>query len=72
MQDTYTVLRHFADSWMLLAMFTFFGAAVLFAFRPGSRRTHDDTADIPFRNDSKPAGAGDSFGTRANMKEAAQ
>jgi cytochrome c oxidase cbb3-type subunit 4 len=45
---------------------------VLFAFRPGSRRTHDDTADIPFRNDSKPAGAEDSFGTRANMKEAAQ
>ena len=28
MEDTYTVLRHFADSWWLLGMMTFFLGAV--------------------------------------------
>ncbi|QDL92702.1 cbb3-type cytochrome c oxidase subunit 3 [Paroceanicella profunda] len=57
--DTYTILRHFADSWFLLLMFGFFLAAVGFAFRPGARKIHDDVASIPLRNDDFPAGKGD-------------
>ena len=53
--DLYSLLREFADSWMLLALFLFFGAVVLWAFRPGSRAVHDDIANIPFRNEDKPA-----------------
>jgi len=55
MEDTYTITRAFADSWFLLAMFLFFIGAVLWALRPGSRAAHADTADIPFRNEDKPA-----------------
>ena len=53
--DTYSLLREFADSWVLLGLFGFFVCAVLWAFRPGSKATHQDTADIPFRHDDKPA-----------------
>ena len=53
--DTYSVLREFADSWMLLFLFTFFVGVVLFAFRPGSNAAHKDIANIPFRYDQKPA-----------------
>jgi cytochrome c oxidase cbb3-type subunit 4 len=48
--DTYSVLRHFADSWGLLAMFLFFGAVVLYTFRPGSKSVHSDAANIPLRH----------------------
>ena len=51
----YHILREIADSWVLLAMVIFFAAACLWAFRPGSRQTHRDTADIPFRNEDAPA-----------------
>lgn len=50
--DTYSLMRQFADSWMLLAMTTFFLGVVLWAFRPGSKETHQETANIPFRNDT--------------------
>ena len=49
--ETYTFLREFADSWMLLAMVLFFLGVVFWVFRPGSRTVHDDQAHIPFRND---------------------
>lgn len=49
--DSYTLLRAFADSWMLLAMFLFFLGVVIFTLRPGSRKKHDDIAQIPLRND---------------------
>ena len=49
--DTYTLLRHFADSWFLLVMMAFFVGVVLFTLRPGSRRAHADIADIPLRDD---------------------
>ncbi len=52
--DTYTLLRHFADSWALLAMMLAFLAVVLWALRPGSRALHRDTAQIPLRNDRLP------------------
>ena len=53
--ETYSFLRAFADSWMLLVLFLFFVAVILWVFRPGSNKTHRDTADIPFRNEDKPA-----------------
>ena len=49
--ETYTLMREFADSWFLLVMTAFFIGAILWAFRPGSRKTHEDAANIPFRND---------------------
>ena len=53
--DTYSVLREFADSWMLLFLFLFFIGIVFWAYRPGSRDAHQDSADIPFRLEKKPA-----------------
>lgn len=55
--ETYSFLREFADSWMLLAMFAFFLGVIVWAFRPGSTKTYEDTADIPFRHEDKPAQA---------------
>ena len=49
--ETYTALRIFADSWGLLGMALFFLAAVIFAFRPGSRAMADEAARIPLRED---------------------
>ncbi|MEL6265926.1 MAG: cbb3-type cytochrome c oxidase subunit 3 [Pseudomonadota bacterium] len=49
--DTYDTLRHFADSWFLIAMMVFFLGVVAFTLRPGSRALHRDIADIPFRGD---------------------
>jgi len=50
--DTYSILRHFADSWGLVAMALFFFGAVLYALRPGSKKIQDDIAQIPLRNDT--------------------
>ena len=52
--DTYSFLRELADSWVLLLLTCFFLGTIIWAFRPGSRATHDDTANIPFRNDELP------------------
>ena len=49
--EAYTAMRHFADSWGLLAMALFFVGAVFFAFRPGSRRNADEAARIPLKDD---------------------
>lgn len=53
--ETYTFLRQLADSWALLAMFGFFMGIIVWALRPGSNKVHEDTANIPFRHDDKPA-----------------
>lgn len=53
--ENYSFLREFADSWMLLALFLFFLGVIVWVFRPGSREIYSDTADIPFRNEDKPA-----------------
>ena len=53
--EEYTILRQFADSWMLLVLFAFFIGIVVWAFRPGSTRIYRDTANIPFRHEDKPA-----------------
>ncbi|MEM8802776.1 MAG: cbb3-type cytochrome c oxidase subunit 3 [Pseudomonadota bacterium] len=49
--ETYSILREFADSWFLIAMFAFFIGAGIFAFLPGQRAARDDAAGIPFRDD---------------------
>ncbi|EBA03100.1 Cbb3-type cytochrome c oxidase CcoQ subunit [Rhodobacterales bacterium HTCC2150] len=50
--STYSFLRELADSWVLLALTLFFLGTIVWAYRPGSREIHQDTADIPFRNDT--------------------
>ena len=42
---------------ILIAMFAFFVGAAIYAFRPGSKKVHEDIANIPFRHDDKPARA---------------
>lgn len=49
--ELYTLLRAFADSWFLLAMTLFYLGVIFWAFRPGSRATHDEIAQIPLRDD---------------------
>ncbi len=49
--DTYSWLRQFADSWALLALVIFFIGVVVWVLRPGSRRIHDDAAQVPFRHE---------------------
>ena len=53
--ELYTLLREFADSWMLLALTLVFVAVVFWAFRPGSRKMHDAVASVIFNNDARPA-----------------
>lgn len=50
--DTYSFLRQLADSWVLLLMTLFFLGTIVWAFRPGSRKEHADTANIVFRNET--------------------
>lgn len=54
--ETYSLLREFADSWMLVALFAFFVGMILWVMRPGSKKTYRDVANIPFRHEDKPAG----------------
>ncbi|MEM7753351.1 MAG: cbb3-type cytochrome c oxidase subunit 3 [Pseudomonadota bacterium] len=49
--DTYSLLREFADSWALLALFSFFIGVAVFAFWPSLSAERRDAADIPFRHD---------------------
>ena len=50
--ETYTLLRQFADSWVLLAMFGFFAGAAIWAFLPSQNKARQDASMIPFRNDT--------------------
>ena len=52
--ETYSLLRGFADSWMLLAMTLFFLGVILWTFRPGSAAKHREIAEIPLRDDVAP------------------
>ncbi len=56
MDDFYSFLRAIADSWVMLGIFAFFLATVVWAFRPGSTKAYADTVNIPFRHEDKPAG----------------
>jgi len=53
--ETYSLLREFADSWMLLGLVVFFVGVVIWVFRPGAGKTYEDPAGIPFRHEDKPA-----------------
>jgi len=65
--ETYSFLREFADSWALLSLFLIFLGVIVWAFRPGSRKVHDDVANSIFRNEKKPAPADDA---KPHVKEA--
>ncbi|MEQ9260350.1 MAG: cbb3-type cytochrome c oxidase subunit 3 [Roseovarius sp.] len=67
--ETYSFLREFADSWMLLFLFAFFIGVVLWVFRPGASKVYEDPAGIPFRNEDKPAPSSESVRAE-NAKEA--
>lgn len=71
--DKYSILREFADSWGLLAMFLFFLGVVLWTFRPGSKAIHKDAANIPLRHgdhlESEPDNRADST-SKTTTKEA--
>ena len=64
--ETYSFLRHMADSWFLLVMTLGFLALCVWAFRPGSRNAHQEVANSIFRNDDRPAGGNPA----TNRKEA--
>jgi len=50
--STYDLLRHFADSWGLLAMVVVFLALALFPFRPGGRQRSDEAANMIFKDEN--------------------
>ncbi|WP_394688681.1 cbb3-type cytochrome c oxidase subunit 3 [Hoeflea sp.] len=49
--ETYTAMRHFADSWGLVFMFVVFVGVVLFMLRPGAKKAAEDAAQIPLKED---------------------
>jgi cytochrome c oxidase cbb3-type subunit IV len=51
MELDYQSMRTFADSWGLVYMIAIFVVVVVWVFRPGSRKTSDDAARIPFKED---------------------
>lgn len=53
--DTYSLMREFADSWMLLFLTLFFLGVVVWVFRPGSAKEQRDSANIIFRHEDSPA-----------------
>ncbi len=55
--ELYSFLRSVADSWGLLFMFLMFVGIGVWAFRPGSKKTHDEIASSIFRHEDRPAGA---------------
>jgi cytochrome c oxidase cbb3-type subunit 4 len=48
--ETYSAMRHFADSWGLLAMFAVFAFVVVRVFLPSMKDKARDAASIPFRD----------------------
>lgn len=67
--DKYSLLREFADSWALLLLTVIFLGVVAWAWRPGSRKIHDDIANSIFRNEKQPARDGTATPSRP-VKEA--
>jgi cytochrome c oxidase cbb3-type subunit IV len=69
--ETYSLLRAFADSWVLLALTLFFVAVVVWVFRPGARSAHQEAASVIFRNDRKPGDTGATSGPKSSIKKEA-
>lgn len=57
--DSYSFLRELADSWALLSLVLVFLGAILFVFRPGAGSMQRDAAESIFRNETRPAAAGE-------------
>ena len=55
MEETYTLWQQIADSRTVLTMFGAFIVVIAIALRPGSRKLHQDAAQVPFRHDDAPA-----------------
>ncbi len=51
----YEFLRGLSGSIGTVLLVASFAGFVIFAFRPGSKRVHRDSAEIPFRHDDAPA-----------------
>jgi len=51
--STYETMRHFADSWGLLALTIIFLFVVAFVFRAGSRSQYDHAARIPLDDENE-------------------
>jgi cytochrome c oxidase cbb3-type subunit 4 len=67
-------MRVYAGSCRMMILLLSFLGVILFTFRPGSRRVHQDTANIPFRYDDRPAGDDDAEAGQQSrqLKEARQ
>jgi len=50
---TYDALRHFADTWGLVALLVIFLVAFGVALRPGASETHAHIAKIPLNEDGE-------------------
>ncbi len=51
---TYEFLQGFARSWAVVGLMAFFLGMVLWIFRPGSAKLHEDAANSIFRHDKNP------------------
>ncbi|RYH07420.1 cbb3-type cytochrome c oxidase subunit 3 [Tropicimonas sp. IMCC6043] len=52
--DTYSFLREFADSWVLLFLVLVFLGVIVWVFRPGASEVQRDSANIIFRHEDAP------------------
>ncbi len=50
---TYDALRHFADTWGLIALLAVFLMALAFALRPGAGKTYARIARIPLEEEGE-------------------
>ena len=48
---SYDALRHFADSWGLLAMALLFLTLIAWPFRPSARARNEEAANMIFKED---------------------
>ena len=48
---SYDALRHFADSWGLLAMALLFLTLIAWPFRPSARARNEEAANMNFKDD---------------------
>ncbi|ADZ71632.1 cbb3-type cytochrome c oxidase subunit 3 [Polymorphum gilvum] len=51
MNETYTSLAAFAQTWGLLYFVILFGIVLAYALWPKNRKRFEDAANIPFRED---------------------
>ena len=66
--ETYDTLRYFVSIASLVVMFGLFIGVGLFLFRPGSKKIHQDSSQMIFRNDDKPKAEDDA--SRPDKQEA--